>query len=148
MSTSKQTTYINTAISGLVIPVEHNLEGTPGLTLTEIVAGKEVYVSLMDARIGEIKTLDKNHIQLTFASAFNGYLTMFLIEIDSPNYQERLIDLEGKYISQLALIEGKVGRDQWIQMNTLLSAQNEDLQNQIEDLQSQINLLKATVEAL
>ena len=73
---------------------------------------------------------------------------MNLVEVDKPTDHERVLELEEKYISQLALIETKAGKDQWIQMNNLFSAQIEGLQDQIEDLQSQVNMLKSEVGSL
>lgn len=148
MAVTKSRTYLNTSISGLVIIIEHNLSGTPDLFFTEIDGANEKYVSLMDARIAEVKTLDSDNIQVTFASAFEGFLELLLVEVDNPSDHERLLGLEERYVNQVALLEDKVSKDQWIQMNTLLSSQIEDLQGQINDLQSQVNTLSADVAAL
>lgn len=141
-------TYVDTNTSGLVIVVEHNLDGTPDLFLTELDAGKEKYVSLYDPRISEIKTLDSDNLQLTFASSFAGYVNLTLVQPDIPSVQERLGDLEDRYLKMIALIEDKVSKDQWIQMNTLFEAQISSLQTQIDTLNSQVSLLRSDVDAL
>lgn len=148
MAITKSRTFLDTTASGLVIIIEHNLGGTPDLFFTEWTGSQETYVSLFDPRIAEVKTLDSDRIQVTFASAFSGYLELLLVEVDNPSDHARLLALEEKYLKQIALIEDKVSKDQWIQMNTLLSSQITSLQAQIVDLQSQINLLSSDVEAL
>jgi hypothetical protein len=148
MAISKTKVFLDTDVSGLVIPVVHNLGGTPVPVFTELDSGNEVYVPLMDARISEIKTLDVNTVQCTFASTFAGYLELLLVVVDNPSDHQRLLDLEDKYVNQLALTEDKVSKSQWTQMNTLLNAQIESLQTQAASLQSQINLLQSEVDAL
>lgn len=148
MAIKKERVYIDTSVTGLVSLVQHNLGGVPDLFITDYDTGVQKYVSLMDARIAEIKVIDKDTTQLSFASLFTGYVEFLFVEVDKPNDHDRLIELESKYFEQLNLIEDKVSKSQWIQMNTLFSSQIETLQNQIIDLQSQINLLKADVEAL
>lgn len=148
MAVTKDKTFVNTAVSGLVIPVEHNLGGTPNLMITELVAGNEVYVSLLDARIAEVKTLDTNIIQVTFASAFEGFIDLHLVTADNPSLHQRVLDLEDRYLSLIPLIESKVSVDQWTQLNNLTQAQIASLQTQINDLSSQLNLLESDVEAL
>ena len=148
MAIYKSRTYLNTAVTGLVNVIEHNLGGTPDVFITEWNGTHEVYVSLMDARIAEIKVLDKDTVQITFASAFQGYLELLMVEVDNPSDHQRLLNLESKYTKQINLIEDKVSKTQWIQMNTLLSNQIQSLQEQIADLQSQINTLRTDVDAL
>lgn len=148
MAITKSRTYLDTSASGLIFVVEHNLGGVPDLFFTELVAGQQVYVSLMDARIAEVKSLDEDNIQVTFAASFAGYLELLLVEVDDPSDHERLLGLEERYVNQVALLEDKVSKSQWIQMNNLFSAQIEGLQGQVADLQSQINILEADVSTL
>lgn len=148
MAFKKSRTYLDTDASGLVIIVEHNSGGTPDVFLTEWDGSNEVYVSLMDARIAEIKVLDKDNVQFTFASTFKGYAELVYFESESPSQLDRIVSLEDKYLKQFELIEDKVSKSQWTQMNTLLSAQIEGLQGQVANLQSQINSLKSDVDAL
>ncbi len=149
MAVKKAIKYLDTIASGLIIIFEHNLNGTPYTpTLYELDAGKKVYVSIFDPRISEIKTLDDNNIQFTFASTFQGYAELFLSTAEEPTDHDRIIALEEKYLEQFDLIEAKVSKDQWIQMNTLFESQVSSLQDQIDALQSQVNLLSSDVEAL
>jgi len=148
MAVTKSRTYLDTGVSGLVIVVEHNLGGTPDLFLTELDAGKEKYVSLYDPRISEIKALDANNTQLTFASAFAGFLELLLVEVDDPSVQERLTSLEDRYLKMISLIESKMSIDQWGQLNTLTEGQITSLQTQIDALSSQVSLLRSDVDAL
>ena len=148
MAITKSRTYLDTTVSGLIIVVEHNLGGTPDLFLTELDAGKEKYVSLYDPRISEIKALDANNTQLTFSSAFAGYLELLLVEVDDPSDGERLNSLEDRYLKMIALIESKASLDQVAQLNTLTQGQITSLQTQIDDLSSQVSLLRSDVDAL
>lgn len=140
--------YVDTDITGLVNIVEHNLEGTPDIFITEWDGFSEIYTSLMDARIAEVKTLDSNRVQITFSATFQGYLYFLLAKVDNPSDHQRIIDLEKRYSNVVNLIEDKVSKDQWIQMNTLFSNQITYLQNQIKDLEVQIAALKTDVDAL
>jgi len=148
MAVTKSRTYVDTSTSGLIIVVEHNLDGTPDLFLTELDSGKEKYVSLYDPRISEIKTLDSDNIQLTFAAPFAGYLELMLVEVDDPSVNERLLALEERYLSMIATIEGRASKDQWIQMNTLIEGQISSLQSQIDNLASELALVRADLNAL
>lgn len=148
MAIKKAEAFLDTNIAGLVIIVEHNLDNIPDIFLTELVLGQQLYVSLMDARIAEIKVLDSDRIQITFASAFIGFIEMLSVDVDNPSDHDRIIRLEQDSVNKLELIESKTSKDQWIQMNTLLSSQITTLQDQVVDLQSQINLLRADLDAL
>jgi hypothetical protein len=148
MAIYKSRTYLNTSITGLVNIVEHNLGGVPDLFFTEWDGSNEVYVSLMDARIAEVKVLDKDTVQATFAAPFQGYLELLFVEVDNPSDHQRLLNLESKYSKVINLIEDKVSKDQWIQMNTLFSNQITSLQEQVNDLQSQINTLQTDFDSL
>ena len=148
MAVKPSQTYVDTSVSGLVIIVEHNLGGTPDIFITELDAGRHKYVSLYDPRISEIKTLDENSVQLTFASTFAGYIHLNVIEADIPSVQERIAKLEDRYLKLLALIEDKVSSTQWDQINTLTQSQIKSISSQASTLRTDLELLKTDVAAL
>jgi len=138
MSTRVTKTFIDTGISGLVNLVNHNLNGTPDIFITEVVAGNEVYVPLMDSRIAEVKNLDPNNFQITFASLFAGYIYFNVIVGDNPSDHNRLLAIEKSYTAQMLLIQSKVAHNQWVAINNLRDQQMKTLQTQIEDLKVRV----------
>lgn len=148
MTAKRQKTYINTNIAGQVIQIEHNLDGTPDIFFTELIGNTEFYISLLDPRIAEIKTLDKNRVQVTFANNFVGYVTLDIVHSDFPSDHERILELEEKYINQFNLIEDKVSKDQWTQMNNLFEANIKALNERIDSLESYVQVIKTELDAL
>ena len=145
----KHMQYINTAISGLVIVIEHNLGGFPFIGVSErLVSGQRKYTSLFDSRFGEFKNLDDDRIQLTFASAYEGYIELFVVEVEDPTVQERLLGLEQRYLSLIKQLESRATVDQVLQIDTLTQTKIDSLQNQLDTQISQINLIKQDIEAL
>jgi len=148
MAINKHKVYIDTSTSGLIIIVDHNLSGTPIVTLTDYDTSQEVYVSFYDPRLSEVKVLDSNSIQFTFASTFKGYAYFYQIEVDTPSALDRLTTLEEKYIELLQSMDLLTNKDQWIQMNTLFQRQIDALDAQTQALQNQVNLLADDVDKL
>jgi len=148
MATQKHKVYIDTTTTGLASIIEHNLSTTPLIFITDYETGQEVYVSFYDPRLSEVKVLDKDNVQITFASSFKGYIYFYKISVDSPSNQDRLTALEEKYIELLESTGNFTNKDQWIQMNTLMSKQLEVLESQVRILQNQVNLISDTVDKL
>jgi len=145
MSLKKHKIFIDTASAGLVSIVEHNLCGTPLVTLTDYDSGQEVYTSLYDPRVAELKVLDKDNVQISFASSFKGYLYLHVLEIDAFTPEERIKLLEEKYLSLLQGMDTLTNKDQWIQMNNLLSQQTDTLENRVHALETTLQFLTDTV---
>ena len=141
-------TYIDTSISGLVKLIPHNLTGSPAIFFTDIIGGDEGYVPLMDARIAEAKALDPDNFQVTFSSAFAGFLYLQVVEVDTPTDHTRLLDLEDRYVKQVGLIESKVSHNQWTALNALKDAQIKTLQTQIDDLKARVSKNEADISLL
>ena len=142
--------YIDTDVSGLIIVIEHNLDGIPFLELQSYdnITGRHTYVSLLDARISEVKTLDSNNIQITFNATFKGYIDLFISLIEDPSISQRITDLDNQVMKNYNLILDRVTFDKWTQLDVLRAAQIQALENKTVDLQNQVNTLTNIVDRL
>jgi hypothetical protein len=99
----KSSTYVDTNVSGLVIQIQHNLNGTSYPFVYELDTGAKVFVSLYDPRIAEAKQLDDDTFQITFASAFAGYIDLLVFDVSTPDAGDRVKEVEDKLNDVMAM---------------------------------------------
>lgn len=148
MSIKKHSAFIDTNTLGSIIVIEHNLGGTPLVQLTDYTSGQEVLISLYDSRIGQIKVLNENNLQVTFAGAFRGYIYLYQVDIDNPSDHDRIVHLEERLVSLYGALNKMANRDQWSQMNTYFSQQIADVKTSIEDIRNRVTLIETEQQGL
>lgn len=144
----KNSTYVDTNVSGLVVQISHNMNGTAYPSIYELDGGAKVFLSLFDPRIAEVKDLDDDTTQVTFASAFAGYIDLVVFDVSVPSAEDRVKSLEDKYNDLLAMFNKYVTKSTSTQMNNYFDSKIKDLEAKDEDLQTQINTLRTDVDAL
>jgi hypothetical protein len=144
----KSSIYLDTSVSGLVIQANHNLNGVAYPSFYTLDAGHKVFVSLYDPRIAEFKNLDDNSVQVTFASAFAGYMDLVVYDVSFPSDTDRIQAIEKKLNDLNLLFEMYTPKNSWKQMNNYHDSRFKDMQAQIDDLTVQLDTLRQQVESL
>jgi hypothetical protein len=142
--------YINTSQDGLIITVEHNLEGLyPVLSLFEPINLTDMKsVPLYDSRITSIESRGPNVTQVTFNSNFEGYIDLIQIENKRNTVEDRLTSLEisvGQIKEQQKQL---VSSFQWRQMNNYFEEKVVTNEESIVAAEKEIDSLKADLDSL
>ena len=147
---AKYEQYINTAIEGSIILVEHNLKSSmPSIFLYEPVGlSDKKIVSLYDSRIESIETKGVNVIQITFSLPFEGYVNLIDLKNNTPAFETRLARLED--LTSLILQQQKnlVSNSQWREMNTLNLQEISEIDSALKNLKKDLENLKSDVESI
>lgn len=146
---NRVTKYIDTAVTGLVVQIQHNLGGMVyPFFYTLNSSGHKVAVSLFDSHIAEAKALDDDTYQVTFAATYQVNLDLVYLDIKTPSQAKRIKDLEEDVVDLRLLLNSYTNALQWKQMNTYLQKQIEDQGKLIADLQAQVDVVKRDVSEL
>lgn len=150
MSTIRRVqTYIDTNTDGLVVQIEHNMNGMvyPEIYTVDL-SGAKVFVSLYDPRLAEVKALDANNFQITFASTFAGYLDLLYFDVSVPSESDRITILEKELVKTNDRQTKYTTLTQWKQMNTYNEKKFKDLETDIAELKTLYNQLAQQVATL
>jgi hypothetical protein len=145
----RTTTFIDTDELGLVVQIQHNQNDTVYPTVYETDgSGHNLYLSLFDSRIAEVKALDPNVFQITFASSFAGFLDLLSFDVKSPSLTSRIIKLETVINDLPETLDKYANVVQWKQMNAYTDKQIKDLKKELTDIRSLYNSLAKEVSEL
>lgn len=141
--------YIDTAVTGLVVQMQHNLNAQVyPFFYTLNSSGHKIYKSIYAAPIAEAKILDNNTFQVTFLSAFEGYLDLVSWDFKTPTYSKRLTEVE-EDINEIRTVLGQyTNLLQWKQMNALLEKKIADLEKENKELRTLYTDLSQEVSEL
>lgn len=146
---NRVTTYIDTVATGLVVQIQHNLNGMVyPFFYTLNVSGHKTAVSLFDSRIAEAKALDDNIYQVTFAANAEIFLDLLYFDIKTPSQAKRITALEKETNEIRSVLTEYTNLLQWKQMNTYLQKQIDNQTKLIVDLQTQVTTLAKDVSEL
>ena len=142
----KHTQFIDTSLDGLILSIEHNLNGFPVPFITEETEnGDRKTVSLYDSRIGEIRTKGPHLCQLTFTSNFKGFIDLILFDGSYVTLKERLDDVEQKMFNIYCEQKQLTPKSSWRKVNDTYDNRIKDLEYNIRDLSAQIANLRNTL---
>ena len=147
-STDRSQTYIDTNTDGLVVQIQHNLGQMVYPWLWELDSGAKVFVPLFDSRIAELKALDDNVFQVTFASAYEGYLDLIAYDLSTPSVESRLAKVEEDLLKLKNEIVLYTTQSKWKQMNTFQEGRIDAIKSDLDTLETLYQDLRADVDAL
>ena len=146
---NRSSTFINTAETGLVVQIQHNLCGMvyPSFYTTNS-SGHKIFKSLYAAPILEAKTLDKDTFQVTFSGAFEGFVDLLYWDFKTPTYNKRLTDVEQDVVEIRDVLKQYTNLLQWKQMNAYLEKRIMNLEKENAELRTLYNDLEQEVSEL
>lgn len=145
----KHTQFIDTSVDGLIIPIEHNLNGMPVPFITEEAEnGDRITVPLYDSRIAEIRTKGPNAMQMAFNSNFKGYVEFVVFDGSYITLKDRIEDLESKLFNMFCEQKQLTPKSSWIKMNDMYESEIQNLKYTIKEQSAQIANLRNTIMEL
>lgn len=150
MSSRKHEEYLNTAQEGMIILVEHNLKTLmPDIVLYEPININDFkVVPLYDSRIASIESRGENVVEISFNSAFEGYINFIDVKNTRDSIEDRLARVEDLLDYTIQQQKQLTSLSQWKQMNAYFESKIDEQSAQIAELEKEIEKIKSDIEAL
>ena len=147
---SKFEQYIDTSRDGLIIMIEHNLATLfPQVSLFEPIDLTDMKsVPLYDSRITSIESKGNNVTQITFNTAFEGYINLIQIKNSRNTIEDRISNLESLMDQTIDQQKKLVALSQWKQMNNYFEQKVVDTEVSIKEIEKEIDSIKTDLDNL